>query len=291
MNGGPPRARDRHGPGALSFHPWAAALGMSTFFWMGILHAQMPFNTDDPSITPGKTLHIELFDEVDGLQSAQYPDLRQNTLNVRLNLTPLKDIEVDLDVPYLTIFRAPEVQSSRGNGDTDLGAKWNVHEATADSRLPGLAISFYIEFPTGNQSQELGSGLTDYWLNFALQEPLSEATRINANLGVLFAGNTSTGVVGIQTRRGQVYTGGLSLLHDMSPRLTMGAEVYGGVSDGAGQDKTQLQALVGGQYQIRDGLSVSFGVLGGRYGATPRIGGQIGIALDVPTASHSTAER
>jgi len=105
--------------------------------------------------------------------------------------------------------------------------------------------------------------------------------RINWNLGILFAGNTSTGAVGIQTRRGQVYTGGISVLRDVTPRITLGAELYGGVSDGAGQDKTQLQAMLGGEYAIHDGLSLSVGVLGGKYGATPRIGGQIGIAVDL----------
>src|SRR5262249_50700892 len=50
--------------------------------------------------------------------------------------------------------------------------------------------------------------------NFIMQKPLSDKTRINGNLGYLFAGNTSTGVLGIQRARGHVYTGGLSLLHD-----------------------------------------------------------------------------
>jgi hypothetical protein len=128
----------------------------------------------------------------------------------------------------------------------------------------------------------LGSGLTDYWLNFILQKPLSQATRINLNLGMLFAGNTSTGDVGIQTRHGQVYTGGISLLHDATSRFTWGGEVYGGISDGAGSDKTQLQLMLGAQYAIRDGLSLCVGVLGGKYGATPQIGGQIGVSIDFP---------
>ena len=42
-------------------------------------------------------------------------------------------------------------------------------------------------------------------------------------MGYLFAGNTSTGVLGIQTTRGHVYTGGLSVLHDLNARLTLAA--------------------------------------------------------------------
>ena len=256
---------------------------LSMFFRSGPLHAQMPFYTDDPGVTEPKKLHVEVFDEFDGLQSSQFPDLRQNTANVRINFSPLSRLEVDVDAPYLAIHRAPGSQTSRGVGDTNLGAKWNLREATPDSALPALAVSFYVEFPTGDSRQELGSGLTDYWLNVILQRPLSEATRINVNLGLLFAGNTSTGAVGIQTRRGQVYTGGFALLHDVTPRLTLGGELYGGISDGAGRDKTQLQAMLGAQYAIRDGLTLCLGVLGGKYGATPQIGGQIGISIDFPT--------
>jgi hypothetical protein len=246
------------------------------------LHAQMPFYTDDTSVTLSKTLHVEIFDEYDGLQSSQVPDERQNTANVKLNFSPWKSLELDVDVPYLAIQRAPGAESSRGVGDTNLGAKWSFPRATPDSFAPTVAVSFYVEFPTGDANQELGSGLTDYWLNFILQKPLSQATRINFNLGLLFAGNTSTGAVGIQTRRGQVYTGGVSMLHDVTDRLTLGVEFYGGISDGAGQDKTQLQALLGAQYGIRDGLTLCLGILGGKYGATPQIGGQIGIAVDFP---------
>ncbi len=56
-----------------------------------------------------------------------------------------------------------------------------------------LGASFYVEFPTGNEKQQLGSGLIDYWLNLCVQEPLSEKTRVNVNLGYLFAGNTTGG--------------------------------------------------------------------------------------------------
>jgi hypothetical protein len=262
-------------------------MALYTLFVSNTLHAQMPFYTDDTVVTEPKKLHVEIFDEFDGLQSPQFPDKTQNTANVKVNFSPLQHLELDLDVPYLAIHRAAGSPASSGVGDTNLGAKWNLHEATPDSALPSLATSLYIEFPTGNSSQELGSGLIDYALNFMLQKPFSQVTRANLNMGILFAGNTSTGAEGIRTRRGQVYTGGLSLLHDVTDKFTVGGEVYGAVSDGAGQDKTQLQGLLGAQYTIRDGLTLSMGVLGGKYGATPQIGGQIGIAIDFPDVYRS----
>jgi hypothetical protein len=248
------------------------------------LQAQMPFYTDDTDVTAPGTLHIETFDEVDALQSARYPDLRQNTANIKINFGLPHGLEVDLDAPYLSIYRAPGSPASRGVGDTDMGVKWEVHEASPASRLPALAFSFYVELPTGNTRQELGSGLTDYWLNFVVQEALSDKTRFNFNLGILFAGNTSTGVIGIETTRGQIFTGGISLLHDVSARLTVGDELYGGVSDNSGLDRTQLQAMLGAQFTIRDGVTLCVGLIGGEYAASPRIGGQIGIAVDFPNA-------
>ena len=262
----------------------AAAVLMICWCCANPARAQLPFYTDDPSITPIKTVHVELFDEYDALQSSQFPDKRQNTANFKINFSPFSQLELDLDFPYLNIRRAAGADNSGGIGDTNLGAKWSFPARNPYPLEASYAVSFYVEFPTGDSTNGLGSGLTDYWLNFAMQKPFSEATRINGNLGLLFAGNTATGAIGIQTRRGQVYTGGISLLHDVTSRLTLGAELYGGVSDGAGHDKTQLQAMLGGEFRIRDGLALSFGVLGGKYGATPSLGGQVGVAIDIPTS-------
>jgi hypothetical protein len=264
----------------LSLRCWAVP-------WLLLLvwsapRAQMPFYTDDTEVTEPGTLHVEAFNELDALQSAQYPDLRQNTINLKLNTGLPYRFELDLDAPYLAIYRAAGSSTSRGIGDTNFGLKWKMREAVPQSHFPALAISFYVEVPTGNTRQELGSGLTDYWLNFIAQEPISEHTRINVNVGILFAGNTSTGVVGIETTRGHVLTGGLSLVHDLNERLSVGGEVYGGIADNDGLHRSQLQLLLGAQYGIRDNVTLCLGVVGGEYAASPRIGGQIGIAVDFP---------
>jgi hypothetical protein len=251
--------------------------------------AQLPFYTDDPSVTENGAWHFEFFNEYDFLQHPQFPNLRQNTANYKLNYGLPANLEFDVDAPYLAIFRAAGSHTSQGFGDTNLGLKWNFHRPSSTSRVPALSTSFYVEFPTGDSRQQLGSGLTDYWLNFIAQEPLSDKTRINANLGYLFAGNTSTGVVGVQATRGHVYTGGLSLVHDVNPRLLLGGELYGGIADNKGLARTQLQALVGGQYTIRNGLTFDFGLLGGKYVASPRIGAQVGFSIDFPAVRRAQA--
>ena len=253
----------------------------------GPLLAQLPFYTDDPGVTERGVWHFEFFNEFDRLQSSQYPDQRQNTANFKLNYGLPYELEWDVDAPYLSIYRASGTPSASGIGDADLGLKWNFRKSPRP-RSPALGASLYIEFPTGDTHQQLSSGLRDYVLNFIAQEPFSDKTRLTANFGFVFAGNTSTGVVGIQTTRGHVYTGGLSLTHDFNPRLTLGGEIYGGVADKNGLGKNQLQGLGGGQYTVRNGLSFAFGVLGGAHAASPKIGGQVGFAMDLPAVWHSS---
>jgi hypothetical protein len=251
---------------------------------------QLPFYTDDPAVTDRGKFHFEFFNEIDGLQRPQFPNLRQNTANWKLNYGLPHKLELDLDAPWLAIFRVKGTPAASGPGDVNLGIKWNFHEESKGSRMPAMGASFYTEFPTGDERRQLGSGLSDYWLNFAVQKSLPKKSRVNANLGYLFAGNTSTGVLGITTTRGHVVTGGFSVLHDFTRRLTLGGELYGGFTDNGDLGRTQLQAMLGGQYTLRDGATINFGVLGGKYEASPRIGAQIGFSMDFPDVWKKPAQ-
>src|SRR5690348_16030509 len=91
----------------------------------GPLLAQMPFYTDNADVTDQGTLHFELYNEFDGLQSAQFPDLKQNTFNYKVNYGLPHRLELDFDAPYLAIYRAAGSETSSGPGDTDMGIKWN----------------------------------------------------------------------------------------------------------------------------------------------------------------------
>lgn len=245
------------------------------------LSAQQPFYTDDPGVTDQGTWHFEFFNEFDALQHSQYPNLRQNTASYKLNYGLPYNLEIDIDAPYLAIFRDLQ-QTAKGTGDTNLGVKWNFRQESPGSRAPAMSASLYIEFPTGDTAQQLGSGLTDYWLNFIAQKHLTEKTRVNGNAGILFAGNTSVGALGLENRRGKVFTGGLSVLHEFNSHWTAGVEIFGAVTNNLDLSKGQIQFLTGGTYTIRKGLTFDFGLLGGAYVASPRIGAQIGFSVDVP---------
>ena len=95
----------------------------------GMARAQMPFYTDNADVTDEGTLHFEFYNEYDGLQSAQYPDLRQNTFNYKANYGLPHGLELDIDAPYLSIYRAPGTKTSNGPGDTDFGIKWNFRKS------------------------------------------------------------------------------------------------------------------------------------------------------------------
>jgi len=269
----------------MRYAPFFSLL-FGTFWIVEPLAAQLPFYTDDPGVTEPGTFHFEFFNEFDFLQ-LQYPNLRQNTVNYKLNYGLPFNLEVDLDAPYLAIYRAIGSPGSAGVGDTNLGIKWQFHKESPGSRVPALGASLYIEFPTGDTNQQLGSGLIDYWLNFIAQKSVSDKTRINSNAGYLFAGNTSTGVLGIQTARGHVFTGGVSVLHEFTGRLTLGGELYGGHTNNRDLGRSQLQAMIGGQCKIRNNLSFDFGVLGGKYVASPRFGVQVGFSVDFPVFHKS----
>ena len=252
----------------------------------GQVRAQQPFYTDDSAVTERGQWHFEFFNEFDLLQPQLHPSLKQNTANYKLNYGLPYNLEIDVDNPYLTIFRtaASSPQHPNGTGDTNLGLKWSFYQEKSDSILPAFSTSFYVELPTGDSNNQLGSGLFDYWLNGIAQKHVTEHTRITGNAGILFAGNTSTGLLGIQSTRGRVYTGGLSILHEYTKRLTLGVEAFGGYAENPGLGRSQLQFLGGGSYELRKGFSIDFGLLGGKFLASPRIGVQLGFAVDFPAS-------
>jgi len=60
-------------------------LPLLTFVLAAPLSAQLPFYTDDPDVTDRGKFHFEFFNEFDALQHPQFPNLRQNTANFKLN--------------------------------------------------------------------------------------------------------------------------------------------------------------------------------------------------------------
>jgi hypothetical protein len=145
--------------------------------------------------------------------------------------------------------------------------------------MPAMAVAFDLELPTGDTKRQLGSGLSDFYMNGILQKSLSKKTKLRLNGGILFSGNETTGVIGIKTR-GTVFTAGGSLVKLFTPKLQLGMELTGAMTKEFQLGKGQLQTLFGGNYQFKKNVSFDFGIVGGKYAASPRAGVQLGISID-----------
>jgi hypothetical protein len=85
--------------------------------------------------------------------------------------------------------------------------------------------------------------------------------------------------IGIRTR-GKAFVGGVSLVKQITTRLDLGAEVRGAVTTSLKLSKGQLQTLIGGNYALTKKMSFDFGLIGGKFAASPRVGAQLGISID-----------
>ena len=243
--------------------------------------AQQPFITDDADVTPKRKFHFEFSNEFDWLNRNAFPSLAQNTADFELDYGLLPGVEIGFEAPFLTISNDGGTIPRRpsGIGDTNISVKYNFLTERDDSRRPALALSFNVELPTGDKNRLLGSGLADFYMNSVLQKSVSAKTKLRLNGGILFSGNETTGVLGIKTR-GTVFTGGGSIIRQFNPKLDLGVEFVGAASRNSGLGKSQLQAMVGGNYAFKKNMTFDFGLAAGRHAASPRVGVQVGLSID-----------
>ena len=246
--------------------------------------AQQPFYTDDADVTERGQFFFEAINEFDVLHSSALPARRQNTAVFTLSYGLFKNAEVSVAVPVITIFneRGTSLRRPTGVGDASFQIKYNFLKEREGSRLPALTATFAVEAPTGSVEKGTGSGLLDYSLNGILQKSVTDQTTLRLNGGIVFAGNTTTGAVGLRTR-GRVFTGGASLVRQFSARLALGAELTGALARNSDLSRKLLQGQLGGNFALHDRLTLDFGVLAGRYAASPRFGAQLGISVDLDT--------
>jgi hypothetical protein len=245
------------------------------------LHAQQPFATDNSDVAEYRRWHLESNNEYDILQHSSYPNLQQDTQTIKFSYGLFRNCEVGMDFPLIVIFNA--ASSNLGNpfglGDTDFSIKYNFRREHPSSSWPAIAASLNLEPPTGSSKAQLGSGLMDYYLNGIFQKTVSPSNVLRLNAGATFAGNTLTGAVGIKTR-GTILTGGLSWVHQFTPRLDLGVEVYGGYTANVTLGRGELQQQIGGNYAVRKGLTIDFGVIAGQAVGSPHYGFQLGFSRD-----------
>jgi hypothetical protein len=266
-----------HQPRLFKLLPALCLLGL----FAATAQAQQPFTTDDADVTPKGKFHLQIGNEYDILQRSAYPALRQNTASLEINYGLLKNVEIGLTLPLLGISSSKIVtpRSALGIGDSTLNVKYNFYREKKGTRLPSMAISAEFRFPTGNTEKDLGSGLTDYFINGVLQKSLSSKTTFRLNGGIFFAGNQQSGELGIKVR-GRVFTAGSSLVKQFTKKLDLGVEVTGAVTGNFILSEGQLQGLFGGNYALTHKMTFDFGIVAGRFAASPRVGVLLGLSID-----------
>ena len=87
--------------------------------------------------------HLEFSNEFDLLQPAAFPNLKQNTASFELDYGLLKNVELDIEAPLITILNARGAQppTAFGLGDTRFWVKYNFLRERDGSRRPALAAS------------------------------------------------------------------------------------------------------------------------------------------------------
>jgi hypothetical protein len=229
-------------------------------------------------VTEKGHFHFQYANIYNVLQESAKPNLRQDTNNFVIQYGLLSSVEVNMDFPLIAIRNesGSGMPSVFGLGDVDFAVKWKLLEEAPDGARPALTLNGAMEFATGNESKQLGSGLTDYSINTIVQKTFS-GTQVHFNLGVQFSGNTATGAVGIHTP-GDILILGLSAARDFSRRLRLGLDINGAEIFDGGPVEKQLQLTAGGNYALTSNDTLDFAVFVGWYNA-PRVGFTLGISL------------
>lgn len=249
-------------------------------FLSATAHAQQPFFTDDADVTDKKKFTLQISNEFDILQRHEYPALRQNTTVFELDYGLLDRVEIGVDGPLITISNSKIItpRTPFGFGDLDFHVKYNLLKEHEGFWHPALSGSFSMELPTGDEERGLGSGFKDYFINGVLQKSVTKETKLRLNGGILFAGSTATGDVGIKTR-GRVFVGGASVVKQINAKWDLGAEVNGALANSLKLSHGQVQTLVGGNYQLTPKMTFDFGIVAGKFNS-PRVGALAGISVD-----------
>lgn len=226
--------------------------------------AQAPFATDDAGTTPARRLHFEVFAVGSDLPDADHPASAQRTLVTSLALGLSGSVEVGLDWPWIGI-RSDGAADVAGGGDLNLYAKWRWLEAAG--RRPALALVGAVELPSGDQGKGLGSGERDETLNAVAEWRGVGGLDLRANLGVVFAGNSLTGKVGLATDS-HIGTAGFSVTAERE-RHAAGVELTGAFGRLAGERTREIRLQTGLRWTLGPRSALGAAVQRGWYAAPP----------------------
>lgn len=243
--------------------------------------AQQPFLVDDADVAARRQWHVEISSQVDALRPTARPALWQHVLEWEVDYGVAERLELAVLAPVVSLVSdgAGGRAAAHGPGDATIAAKWRF--TRAPDAVHALALSASLELPTGSRRRGLGSGLVDYGLNLVSQHAVHPRATVRVNGGVVLAGNTLTGAVGIR-ERGTVLTGGASIVAPLGRRVQAGGELTLAWSQKASLGGSAIGWQIGTNIGVGQGRSIDASVLGGWFDASPRAGFQIGLSVDLP---------
>ena len=269
---------------ALTAAPYRRFLVWSGLLLLGIAdprpaNAQQPFVVDDAEVTLRRAWHVEVSSQVDWLKREARPFRWQNTLEWELDYGLTDRVELSALLPVISLVSdGPGSRTAVGIGDTSFGLK---RRFTRDPLAThAYAGSLTVEFPSGARSRSLGSGLVDYGMNLISQHRLHDTVVLRVNGGLILAGNTQMGAVGIK-ERGPIVTGGTSVVVGVSSRVTLGAESMVFYSRKATLGGSYVGWQIGANVKMKEGTTLDAGILSGWFDGSPRLGVQVGASIDL----------
>lgn len=137
-----------------------------------------------------------------------------------------------------------------GPSDSVVGTKYVFLKET--ERRPGIAGSFELKLPTGDEARGLGSGEFDYALRLRAQKTWHWFTTIG-NVGYTFVTDPEYGGVTTSTENVWLLTFGQE--YQVAKRTKLLSEIYF-VSREAPGDPNRLAANIGFKHKLRDNLTV-----------------------------------
>lgn len=217
------------------------------------VQAGPPFLTDDPE--PVDYLHGEAYlfatlDRTPGGKAGLYPAFE-------FNFGAAPHLQLHVVVPWA--FSSPEGgPRTAGFGDLSAGLKFRFVQET--DRRPQVGVFPMVSFPTGSAGRGLGNGAATVFLPVWVQKSWGPWTTYGGG-GYTF--NRAKGGLDFAS-------GGWLLQRDLSPRLTLGGEVFAQGRSAPDAPGTTL-VNVGGQVQFGGGFSLLFSVGHSVTGADHRI--------------------
>lgn len=189
--------------------------------------ARAQFVTDTSDVAARGRLALKPSNEFDILQRSAYPGRAQNTTTLEIDCGIFQDVELGVIAPAVAIFNASATgpRTPAGVGDVTLHLKYNFLKEREGAHHPSAALDFNLQLPTGDAAA-LGSGSTDVYLNGVVQKSLSKKTSLVVNAGLLFAGDLTSGALGVKTGE-RIFTGGVLVQRQFTGRWLLGVEVTG----------------------------------------------------------------